>query len=109
MWVWTFGLSLIVGAYSYGSHLVGRFVHPIAYFMFPLSGAFITMDFLPAWARPYMAWNPMMAMFETIRYGQFSNANPRYMFQGYVIAHCVLSLYWGLIALRHVRKHIHVG
>jgi capsular polysaccharide transport system permease protein len=56
-----------------------------------------------------MAWNPMMAMFETIRYGQFSNADDRYMYPGYVIAHCILALYWGLVALRHVRKYIHVG
>lgn len=109
LFVWSFGLSLMVSAYTYGTHFVGRLVHPIGYFMFPLSGAFITMSLLPEWAREYMAWNPMMAMFETIRYGEFAGADDRYMYQSYVIVHCVVSLFWGLVALRHVRKYIHAG
>lgn len=109
MFIWSFGLAMMISAYTLGTHIVGRLVHPIGYFAFPLSGAFITMNLLPEWAREYMAWNPMMAMFETIRYGAFAGADDRYMYQSYVIVHCVVSLFWGLVALRHVRKHIHAG
>lgn len=106
---WTFGLSLIIASYTYKHHVLGRFVHQISYFMFPLSGAFVTMDFLPAWAQDYMAWNPMMSMFEMARYGYFLSATDRHIFPGYIVAHCAASTYWGLIALRGLRNDIHVS
>lgn len=107
--IWSLGLAWLIAAHTHTNHVVGRFVHPVAYFMFPLSGAFFTMDFLPPWAREYMAWNPMMGMMETARYGQFESASPDYMFPGYVIAHCAFTVYWGLLSLRRVRRHIHVA
>jgi len=106
--VWSYGLSMVVAAYSHRYHVLHNFVQPISYFSFPLSGAFFTMNFLPSWARGYMAWNPMAGMFETARYGQFESASADYMFPGYVIAVCILVLYWGYFSLRHVRKDIHV-
>jgi capsular polysaccharide transport system permease protein len=106
---WSFSLSLIVAAHTYEGHFIGRFVHPFSYFMVPLSGAFVTMTFLPAWTRPYMAWNPMMSMFEMARYGQFASASDAYFYPGYVIAVCAGTTYWGLIAIRKLRSRIHVG
>lgn len=106
--VWTFGLALMVATFSYENPIVGRFVQPIAYFMFPLSGAFITMDFLPVWAREYMAWNPLMAMFEMARYGYFYSATDRYIYTEYILAHCAMSFLLGLIAIRWLRSRIHV-
>lgn len=105
---YSFALSLLVGAYSYRIPLVGRLSHPISYFALPVSGAFITMSVLPAWTRPYMAWNPMMSVFEMARYGQFTNASGTYINSGYVVAVAAFSSYWGLLAIRRVRKHIHV-
>lgn len=104
--IWTFGLSLLVATYSLHSHVLGRLVHPISYFMLPISGAFITMSFLPRWARDYMSWNPMFSMFETARYGQFLHADDRYIFPGYIAAHCLASLYFGLASIRDARKQI---
>lgn len=105
---WTFSLSLIIAAYTYNGHFLGRLVHPTAYLAFPLSGAFVTMTFLPVWARPFMAWNPMMGIFETARYGQFTAASPEYMYSAYVVAVCAGLTYWGLIAIRQLRSQIHV-
>lgn len=105
---WSFGLALVVASYSHRYHVIHNLVPPITYFSFPLSGAFFTMSFLPPWAREYMAWNPMAGMFETARYGMFELASPDYMFPGYVIAHCMLSVYWGLFEIRRARKEIHV-
>lgn len=101
-------LALVVAAYTYEGHFIGRLVHPFSYAMVPLSGAFITMSFLPAWARDYMAWNPMMSIFEMARYGQFTSADNHYIFTTYTIAVCAGITYWGLIALRNLRKRIHV-
>jgi capsular polysaccharide transport system permease protein len=105
----TFGLSLIIAAYTYSSHVLGRFVHPFSYFMFPLSGAFVTMDFLPPWAQGIMAWNPMMSIFEMARYGMFAGASDKHIYPAFMIATCAIVNYWGLIAIRRVRSEIHVG
>jgi capsular polysaccharide transport system permease protein len=105
---WAFAVALIASSYAYTSPLVGRLTHPVSYFALPVSGAFITMAILPPWVRPYMEWNPMMSIFEMARYGQFEHATYRYVHVGYVIAMCVFSTYWGLLAIRHVRKQIHV-
>jgi capsular polysaccharide transport system permease protein len=104
-----FGLSMLVAAYTYDSHLLSRFVHPISYFMMPLSGAFVTMSFLPDWARAWMAWNPMMAIFELARYGQFESASDKYLFWRFAVCACAIPTYWGLIAVRRLRPLIHVN
>ncbi len=104
----TFGLSMLIAATTYRYHAIGRLVHPFSYIMFPLSGAFITMAFLPAWARPYMAWNPLMQIFELARYGYFVGATDKYIDAGYIVAVCTISVYLGLIALRRVRRDINV-
>jgi capsular polysaccharide transport system permease protein len=105
---WTFALSLIIAAYTYEGHFLSRLVHPSSYFAVPLSGAFVTMSFLPIWARPAMAWNPMMTIFEMARYGQFRGASPDYIYTGYAVAVCAGLTYWGLLAIRRLRAKIHV-
>ena len=106
---WSFAWCLVGAAYGYISPLVNRLVHPVTYFAMPLSGAFITMSLLPTWGRVYMGWNPMMAIFEMARYGQFAGAQDRYMYLWYVIAVNTGVTYWGLLSLRIIRKHIHVS
>lgn len=106
---WTFALTLLVASYTYEGHFISRLVHPTSYFAFPLSGAFVTMSLLPAWTRPYMAWNPMMTIFEMARYGQFTQVKDTYIHTTYVIVVVAFTTYWGLVAIRRVRKHIHVG
>lgn len=109
MALWTFGLMLMIASYTHTSHVIGRFVHPTSYFMFPLSGAFFTVDFLPAWAREYLLWNPMVTIFEAARYGQFETASDKYIYPDYVAANIVLAVCWGLVAIRRVRKHIRIA
>jgi len=106
-WI-SLGSALVVASYTYEGHLLKRFVHPFTYFMMPLSGAFITMNILPIWARSFMAWNPLMSIFETIRYGQFPNAESRYIFPGYTMAVSAGLTYWGLIAIRRMSRRITV-
>lgn len=105
----SFGLSLLVAGYSHGNHLLARLVHPISYFMMPLSGAFVTMSFLPEWVRSYMAWNPMMAVFEIARYGQFSYASPDYLYPSYVVGFCLITTCWGMMVVKGLRAKIHVN
>lgn len=106
---WSFAWCLVGAAYGYVSPLVNRLVHPVTYFAMPLSGAFITMSLLPAWGRYYMSWNPMMSIFEMARYGQFIGADNHYIFIWYVVSVNTFLTYWGLLAIRRVRKHMHAS
>ncbi|MCJ2180611.1 ABC transporter permease [Novosphingobium sp. 2580] len=106
---WSFALSLIVAGVTYGSHALGRFVHPISYFMVPLSGAFWTMSFLPLKFRAFMAWNPMATMFEIARYGQFRWASADYMFPEYAIAVCAGLTFVGLVLIRKLKYKLQVS
>jgi capsular polysaccharide transport system permease protein len=103
---WSFALSLIIAGVTFGSHTLGRFVHPISYFMVPLSGAFWTMSFLPVAFRDIMAWNPMVTMFEIARYGQFRAADSRYLYPEYAIAVCAVLTLIGLMVIRKLREKI---
>jgi capsular polysaccharide transport system permease protein len=106
---WSFALSLIIAGLTYGSHALGRFVHPISYFMVPLSGAFWTVNFLPQKFRDFVSWNPMVTMFEIARYGQFRWASDQYMFPGYAISVCACLTYAGLILIRRLKYKIEVN
>lgn len=105
----TLGLSMLVAAYAHQYPFLGRLVHPFSYAMVPLSGAFVTMGFLPAWAREYMAWNPMMVIFEMARYGQFEVATQQYVYSLFAIAVCSALSYWGLLSMRRLRKELDVA
>lgn len=102
-------LALVIASYTYEGHVLGRLVHMISYVMMPLSGAFVTMSFLPPWAQSVMKWNPMMTMFEMARYGYFQTSKDRYVYPGFAVAVCASIMLWGLLALRALRKKIHVS
>lgn len=104
----SFATSLLVATYSYRSRLVERLVHPLTYLSQPLSGAWFSMSFLPASARDYMAWNPMMSIFEMARYGQFQHASDTWIYSQYVLAVNACLTFWGLIEIRRIRRDIDV-
>ena len=51
----------------------------------------------------------MVPMFELARYGQFASATDRYAKIGLAVAANCFFTYWGLLAIRRVRKDIHVS
>lgn len=104
----SFAVSMIVAAYSYRSAFVERLIHPLTYFTGPLSGAMFSMSFLPSGARAYMAWNPMMGIFEMARYGQFQQASDKWMHIDFVVGVICFLTFWGLIEIRRIRREIHV-
>lgn len=104
----SFAAAMLVSTYAYRSPLVERLVHPLTYFSGPLSGAMFSMSFLPAWVRDYMAWNPMMSIFEMGRYGQFQRASDTWIFPEYVVAVNAFLTFWGLVSIRRIRREIHV-
>lgn len=108
--IWlSFALGLNVTALTQDRPTLGRLVHPISYFMMPLSGAFFAISWLPVYLQDIMNWNPMANAFEIIRYGMFEGASDRHLFPGYLTACCAFLTYAGLIGIRRVRNRIHLN
>lgn len=107
-WI-SFGLSLLVAGYTFDSPFLEKFVHPFSYFMVVLCGAFWQISWLPQPYREWMTWNPMVLIFEIGRYGLFDSYEATYYYPGYVIGVCAFFTYWGLIAIRRVRRKVHLS
>lgn len=108
LWL-SFALSLIVAGATFDRPLAGRLVHPITYFLIPLSGAFWMMSWLPPQFQSYMAWNPMLTIFEHARYGMFRTAPDTFLYPGYITVTCAFLTYVGLISIIKVRGRLHMG
>ncbi|MGC6331231.1 ABC transporter permease [Rhizorhabdus sp. FW153] len=109
MMVWiSFALGLNVTAVTFERPTLQRLVHPISYFMMPLSGAFFVVDWLPPALQKALDWIPMVNIFEIIRYGMFEVASSQHLYPGYAVAWCAVFTYTGLLGIRRLRKRIHV-
>lgn len=67
------GLALFLGAVGEKSELVEKLWHPLAYILFPLSGAAFVADALPPEIREKMLLIPMVHCTEMIREGFFGS------------------------------------
>jgi ABC-type polysaccharide/polyol phosphate export permease len=74
MLIW-FGVSLalLIGSLSARSDLVDKIWHPMAYLIFPLSGAAFMVDWLPPAAQKFVLLLPMVHGIEILREGYFGN------------------------------------
>jgi ABC-type polysaccharide/polyol phosphate export permease len=66
-------LAILIGSLSEQYEFVEKIWHPMMYFMFPLSGAAFFMNDLPANARDFFKYVPMVNCVEYIREGYFGN------------------------------------
>jgi capsular polysaccharide transport system permease protein len=109
MWWFCLGQALLITAFTYERRTLGRLVHPYAYFMTALSGAFYMVGWLPQSIRGYAEWLPTTTVFETVRYGWFEAAKSDYAFWGYCSGFCLVQTWIGLVALRRMRSEIHLS
>lgn len=108
--IWlSFALGLNVTAITTDRPTLQRLVHPISYFMMPLSGGFVASEWLPLNLQQIFDWNPMAGLFEYARYGMFEGASDKHLFAGYVTGCCAFFTYTGLIGIRRVRNRIHLN
>ena len=105
----SFALSLIIVAGTHENRLLGRFVHPISYILMPLSGAFYQVAWIPQPYREWVQWFPMTHIFELIRYGYFRSGKDDYVNYVYLFGTCLVLTYFGLVAVKLVRSHIHLN
>jgi capsular polysaccharide transport system permease protein len=101
-------LSMLVMAGAYEIRSLERMVHVLTYFMIPLSGAFFMISWIPPSFRNWLIWNPFPSMFEMIRYGQFRSASPDYIYFEYCTGCCLVLTFVGLVAVKGVRKRVHL-
>ena len=104
----SFGISMLVAATTNDNKLVAKFIHPLTYLLMPLSGAFFQLSWIPEPYRTWLSWFPMTQIFELVRYGQFDSADQRYVDIPYIIGWNLILTYAGLLALRIVRRHVHL-
>lgn len=94
------GLALVVGALTERSDLFERFWHPVAYILFPLSGAMFMVDWLPPAAQQAVLWLPMVHGVEALRQGYFGDAITTHYDLGYLAVANMILLLIGLILSR---------
>ncbi len=108
--VWfSFGIAMIVCAGTYMSKAFAKFVHPVMYIIMPISGAFFLLSWIPQPYRDYLAWSPLMQIFEMLHTGQFDTVDSQYYDLGYVATWCLATTLIGLLSLRIVRRHVHLN
>lgn len=108
IWI-SFAWGLNVTAVTHDRPTLGRLVHPISYFMMPLSGAFYAVEWMPPYLQNAADWFPLVNVFEITRYGMFEAASDQHLFPAYLIANCAFFTYVGLIGIRRVRNRIHLS
>jgi capsular polysaccharide transport system permease protein len=106
-WI-SLAVSMIITGGTHDNRLLGRLVHPFSYFMIPLSGAFYRVAWIPESYREYVMWLPLPHMFELIRYGLFEGTTLEFVDFGYLFASCSILTLFGLLAVRAVRRRIHL-
>lgn len=109
IFLFSFGISMIIVGGTHDNRLLERLVHPFSYFMIPLSGAFYQVSWIPQPYRYYLLFNPFPQMFELVRYGQFDVATLEYVDFIYITAWTLVLNLLGLIAVRAVRSRIHLS
>lgn len=99
-------LGMVVGALSEISELVDKFWHPMAYLLFPLSGAAFVVDALPERLRDGVLLVPMVHGAEMVRDGYFGSViKAHYDVQYLALWCCALSLF-GLALVRIVDSRV---
>lgn len=101
-----FALGMLVAAASHAAPLVGRLVHPLLYLSMPASGAFFAMAWLPEGLRAWLAWLPLVHIFELLKIGQFAGFTSDYADIFYVTGWCGALTLLGLVSLAHLRGRL---
>lgn len=100
--------SMIISSVTHDNRTLERMVHPYAYFMIPLSCAFVQVAWIPEPYRSVVLLFPLPHIFELCRYGQFNSANLKYFDGGYLIAVCAIQTWLGLVFISRCRKRLHL-
>jgi ABC-type polysaccharide/polyol phosphate export permease len=99
-------LALLVGAGTAFSHLVHRLWHPIAYLLFPMSGAAFMVEWLPPRLQVLVLYLPMVHGVELLRLGYFGNVVRTHYDIGYMAECCLALTLSGMYVVREAGRHV---
>lgn len=97
-------LAIMIGALSIRSELVDKVWHPMAYLIFPLSGAGFMVDWLPMAAQDVVLALPMVHGVEILREGYFGSAIHAHYDLAYMATCNLVLTFAGLTQVRYVSK-----
>jgi ABC-type polysaccharide/polyol phosphate export permease len=99
-------LALLIGGGTAYSHLVHRLWHPIAYLLFPMSGAAFMVEWLPAKLQKVVLLLPMVHGVELLRNGYFGKAVPPHYDISYMAKCCLVLTLCGLFVVREAGRRV---
>jgi len=99
-------LAILIGAGTAFSDIVERIWTPIAYLMFPISGAAFMVDWLPVGVQKFVLLLPMVHGIEILREGYFGNVVPAHYDVTYMATCCLLLSLAGLYAVREANRRV---
>jgi len=99
-------LAMLVGAASAMSPLVHRLWHPVAYLLFPLSGAAFMVEWLPKDLQSVVLLLPMVHGVEIIRNGFFGTIVPTHYSASYMAECCLVLSLCGLFVVREASRRV---
>lgn len=97
-------LAVLIGALSIRSELVDKIWHPLAYLIFPLSGAAFMVDWLPVAGQDAVLALPMVHGVEILREGYFGSAVHAHYDLAYMAICNLLITFVGLTQVRYVSQ-----
>jgi len=112
VWGWTMlayngmSMALMIGPMSERSELVDKIWHPLAYLIFPLSGAAFIVEALPAEAQKYVLYIPMVHGLEYLREGYFGSRFHAIHDLDYMAIVSTVMLIIGLLQMRIVARQV---
>ncbi len=101
-----FGLAMLFGTLSERSELIDKLWHPMAYILFPLSGAAFLVDALPPDAQRYILLLPMVHGVEYVREGYFGSQMTAHYDMAYMALINVVLTALGLSQLGYVSRTV---
>jgi capsular polysaccharide transport system permease protein len=99
-------LAILLGAATAYSEIVERLWHPVAYLLFPLSGAAFMVEWLPPAAQRAVLLLPMVHGVELVRDGYFGNVVRTHHDIAYMAAVNLGLTLFGLALMRDAAKRV---
>jgi capsular polysaccharide transport system permease protein len=99
-------LALLVGGGTAFSPVVHRLWHPIAYLLFPMSGAAFMVEWMPKKLQGLLMYLPMVHGVELLRHGYFGNVVRTHYDIGYMAECCMVLTLCGMYVVREASRRI---
>ena len=101
-----FSMALMIGTLSERSELVDKIWHPLAYLIFPISGAAFIVEALPQDAQPVVLYIPMVHGLEYLREGFFGSMFHPIHDLSYMAIVSTVMLLIGVVQMRVVGRSV---